>query len=161
MVLVYLGLGSNVGDREANIGRAIELIGNVCEVKRVSGLYETEPVGYKEQDWFLNCALEAECDKSPIVLFAWFQAIEKQLKRRKTVKHGPRTIDIDVLFYGERGINAGGFIIPHPRMHERRFVLAPLNELCPGYVHPILKKTVEQLNAELTSADRVEPYRRT
>ncbi len=161
MVLIYLGLGSNVGDKEANIRKAVELIGEKCPVHRVSRLYKTEPVGYKQQDWFLNCVAEAEGCSDPLIMFAAFQAIEKRLKREKSVRHGPRTIDIDVLFWGDQVIDSGGFTIPHPRLHERRFVLEPLMELAPDLIHPVLKKTVRQLFNELKGGEKVELYSRS
>jgi 2-amino-4-hydroxy-6-hydroxymethyldihydropteridine diphosphokinase len=159
MVIAYIGLGSNLGDKEENIRKAIEMIGEHCTVKRVSRLYQTEPVGYKEQDWFLNCVIEAECGLEPMILFAAFQSIEKRLNRVKTVKHGPRTIDIDVLFWGDEVVKSGGFTIPHPHLHERRFVLEPLMELTPGLIHPILKKTVKQLLSALKAPEKVELYK--
>ncbi|MFH0862336.1 MAG: 2-amino-4-hydroxy-6-hydroxymethyldihydropteridine diphosphokinase [Candidatus Altiarchaeota archaeon] len=156
MSFIYLGLGSNLGDKEANIRKAIELIGQKCKVLRVSRLYKTEPVGYKEQDWFLNCVVEAESCCEPLLLFAALQAIEKRLKREKTVVNGPRTIDIDVLFWGDSVLNVGGFTIPHPKLHERGFVLQPLMELAPNLVHPVQKKTVKQLIEALKGAEKVE-----
>ncbi|MBW2989242.1 2-amino-4-hydroxy-6-hydroxymethyldihydropteridine diphosphokinase [Candidatus Woesearchaeota archaeon] len=149
MTEAYIGIGSNMGDKERNIREAIELIREKCRVIKVSSFYETEPVGHKEQGWFLNCAARIETELKARELLLFLQSIEKKLKRVKTVKNGPRTIDLDILFYGWEVIKEKDLIVPHPRLHKRGFVLEPLKELNPALVHPILKKNVRELFDEV------------
>ena len=145
MVEVYIGIGSNLGNKEKNIEKAIELLKEKCKILEVSSIYKTEPVGYKAQDWFLNCAAKIDTDLKPEDLLKFFQFIEKTLGRIRTIKNGPRTIDLDIIFYGSRIIKTKKLTIPHPRMHKRMFVLEPLNELCPDFVHPELGKSIKYL----------------
>jgi 2-amino-4-hydroxy-6-hydroxymethyldihydropteridine diphosphokinase len=145
MVKVYLGLGSNLGNKKENIQNAIALLKEGCVVTKTSSMYKTEPVGFKDQDWFINCVLEMETDLSPEALLIFIQAIEQQLGRERIIKDGPRTIDIDILLYGDEIFTLGFLTIPHPRMHERNFVLTPLKELCPELIHPVLHKTISEL----------------
>jgi len=145
----YIGIGSNLGDKEKNIKKSIDLLKEKCRILKVSSLYETEPVGYTNQDCFLNCVVEIDTELKPEELLKFSQSIEKILGRIKTIKYGPRTIDLDILFYGNYIIKTKNLIIPHPRLHKRLFVLEPLNELCPELVHPVLKKSVEELKANL------------
>jgi 2-amino-4-hydroxy-6-hydroxymethyldihydropteridine diphosphokinase len=143
---VYLSLGSNIGDREANLLAAIErLQAPELRVLRVSPIYETEPVGLAAQRWFLNLAVEAETTLFPLQLLARTGRIERELGRQRTVANGPRTIDIDILFYGNAVVKTARLEIPHPRLSERRFVLAPLAGLAPGLRHPVTHQTVRQL----------------
>ncbi len=155
---VYLGLGSNLGDKSANIGRAVELLGEISRVHQVSSLFKTEPAGNPDQDWFLNCAVEIETALEPRRLLAAALAIERKLKRIRKVKDGPRTIDIDILFYGPLVVDESGLAIPHPRLHQRLFVLAPLREICPGFVHPVLEQTVKELAVRLQDQGGVERF---
>jgi dihydroneopterin aldolase / 2-amino-4-hydroxy-6-hydroxymethyldihydropteridine diphosphokinase len=159
MVDVFLGLGSNVGDREGNIRKALELVDWECVVVRRSPLYRTEPVGYEDQEWFLNCVAEAETGLQPKELIDFLTSVEDRLKRVRTVKNGPRTIDLDILFYDDRIVDRGDLVIPHPRLHERLFVLKPMSDLDPNFVHPVLKKTVKQLMDGLKNPEKVELYR--
>jgi 2-amino-4-hydroxy-6-hydroxymethyldihydropteridine diphosphokinase len=147
---VYLGLGSNVGDREGNIRTALEKL-NAAGVKvtRLSPLYETEPQGLAEQSWFLNAVAEVQTELFPLQLLARIQAIERELKRRRTVANGPRTLDIDILLYGDAVIDCKELAVPHPRYRERRFVLAPLADLAPKLRDPVTRKTVTEMLAEL------------
>lgn len=145
MADVFIGIGSNIGDREENIRKAISLIKEKCKILKMSPLYETEPVGYRKQGWFLNCAVKVKTDLKPQKLLEFLQSIEKRLGRVRTIKNGPRTIDLDILFYGKKIINEDNLIVPHPRLHERLFVLEPLNDICPDFVHPILKKSIKGL----------------
>jgi 2-amino-4-hydroxy-6-hydroxymethyldihydropteridine diphosphokinase len=143
---IYLSLGSNVGDRQANLRAALErLAAPDLRVKRVSPVYETEPVGYLDQRWFLNLAAEAETDLFPMQLLARTQKIERALGRVRTVPNGPRTIDIDILLYGKAVVRSARLEIPHPRMTERRFVLAPLADLAPALRHPVTHQTVREM----------------
>ena len=146
--LIYLSLGSNLGDRAANLDRAIEALPAVgVRVVRRSSLYETEPVDFLDQPWFLNCVVEAETSLPPEKLLHALQEIERQLGSRKLVARGPRIIDLDVLFYGAAVIRTAEMEIPHPRMAERRFVLVPLAELAPTLRHPVLNATIAELLA--------------
>ncbi|MGA9773047.1 MAG: 2-amino-4-hydroxy-6-hydroxymethyldihydropteridine diphosphokinase [Blastocatellia bacterium] len=180
---VYLGLGTNIGDREANLQEAIERIkGLGLEIRRASSIYETEPVGYLDQPWFLNQVIqtdmtagltfnasddEAEFIKAAAVshpqlaLLNALQTIEREMGRKRTILNGPRVIDIDILLYGDQIAYAGEAILtlPHPRLHLRRFVLAPLCEIAPRLVHPQLKKSCSQLLAALDDASTVRVYR--
>ncbi len=144
--LIYLSLGSNLGGRAANLGRAIEALSEIgVNVLRRSAIYETEPVDFLAQPWFLNCVVEAETSLTPRALLDELQAIESKLGSRKRVPRGPRIVDLDVLFYKSAVIREPGMEIPHPRLAERRFVLVPLAELAPELCHPILLKTAAEL----------------
>ena len=146
MKTAYLGLGSNVGDREANLRAAIErLRAPDLRVLRVSPVYETEPVDYTQQRWFLNLVVEAETGLFPMQLLARVARIESALGRLRAVPKGPRTLDIDILLYGKAVVRSEALEIPHPRMGERRFVLAPLADLAPGLRHPVTHKTVREM----------------
>jgi 2-amino-4-hydroxy-6-hydroxymethyldihydropteridine diphosphokinase len=146
MKLVYLSLGSNIGDREANLRAAIDRLPAAdLHVLRHSPIYETEPVGFTEQRWFLNLAVEAETSLFPLQLLARTGRIERELGRVRRAPNGPRTIDIDILLYGNALVRTARLEIPHPRMHERRFVLAPLADLDPGLRHPLTRQTVRQM----------------
>ncbi len=153
MKLTYLSLGSNIGDREANLHAAIEcLAAPALRVLRISPIYETEPVDYADQRWFLNLAVEAETSLFPLQLLARVQKVERVLGRVRTVPKGPRTIDIDILFYGAAVMHGGQLEIPHPRMCDRRFVLVPLNDLAPDLRHPVSRKTVAEMLRAAPSA---------
>jgi 2-amino-4-hydroxy-6-hydroxymethyldihydropteridine diphosphokinase len=146
MKRIYLSLGSNLGDRAAKLRAAIErLAAPDLRVLRVSPAYETEPVDYARQPWFLNLVVEAETDLLPLLLLSRVNRIERELGRIRTVAKGPRTIDIDILFYGNAVVRSPKLEIPHPRMAERRFVLAPLADLAPDLRHPESRKTVREL----------------
>jgi 2-amino-4-hydroxy-6-hydroxymethyldihydropteridine diphosphokinase len=148
---VYLSLGSNLGDREQMLQSAIDrLHGADLRIQRLSPVYETEPVGLKEQRLFLNLAAEAETDLFPMLLLSRIQKVELQLGRKRTgPPNGPRSIDIDILFYGRFTVHSARLEIPHPRLHERRFVLGPLVELAPELRHPTLGRTMRDLLASL------------
>jgi 2-amino-4-hydroxy-6-hydroxymethyldihydropteridine diphosphokinase len=143
---IYLSLGSNLGNREAHLRAAIErLAAPDLRVLRTSPTYETEPVDYTRQGWFLNLVVEAETDLFPMQLLARTGRIERELGRVRTLAKGPRTIDIDILLYGRAVVHSATLDIPHPRMAERRFVLAPLADLEPGLHHPVTHQTVREL----------------
>jgi len=147
--LVYLSLGSNVGDRSASLREAIKGLGEAGTVLAISGLYETEPVELRDQPWFLNCVVALETGLSPEALLTKVLAIEQRMGRLRMKDKGPRSIDIDILLYGNVVVDAQGLKIPHPAMHERRFVLEPLAEIAPEAAHPESGKTARGLLAAL------------
>ena len=151
MKTVYLSLGSNIGDREHFLQSALDrLQAPDLTIKRTSFIYETEPVDFKEQRSFLNLVAEAETELFPMMLLSRVQKIELQLGRKRMgPAKGPRTIDIDILLYGVSRIHSARLEIPHPRMHERRFVLAPMVELAPDLRHPELHRTMRDLLASV------------
>lgn len=149
---VFIAIGSNLGDREENIIDAINLlIANGVDVKNISSIIETKPYGNVKQPDFLNCVVDAYTALPPRMLLETLKAIEKQLGRTRTIHWGPRTIDLDIIFYDELVIDTPDLKIPHPDMQNRLFVLEPLNQLAPNFVHPVLNKTVRELLSELRS----------
>jgi 2-amino-4-hydroxy-6-hydroxymethyldihydropteridine diphosphokinase len=141
----YLSLGSNTGDREAQLREAVTQLGALGRVAALSSFYETEPVEFTEQAWFLNCALAIETAEAPQELMAEILRIEEQMGRRRVQNKGPRSIDIDILLFNNEIIDSKELTIPHPAMQQRRFVLEPLAEIAPDVVHPILRKTIQAL----------------
>ena len=159
MTKVYLSLGSNIGDRAGNIARAVAaLASHGVRVTRESSLYETEPVDFREQDWFLNSVVEAETDLTPGEVMDALLRIERSLGRRRLVPKGPRLIDMDILLFGSSIVRTPELEIPHPRMAERRFVLVPFNEIAPGAWHPVLKKAIAELLAEVPDPSEVRLF---
>jgi 2-amino-4-hydroxy-6-hydroxymethyldihydropteridine diphosphokinase len=156
MADVYIGMGANVGDVRANMRMALSLMKMHCEVIAVSSLYRTEPVGFLAQDWFLNAAVHASTWRTPAQFLDSLQEIEKRLGRQREIPNGPRTIDLDILLWDDSVIDEGGLVVPHPRMHERLFVMEPLFEIAPQLTVPGLGKTVAQLRESLQESMRVE-----
>lgn len=188
-IAVYIGLGSNIGEREANLREALARIEKLgIEVARKSSIYETEPVGFHEQPWFLNQVIEVRLltgltsgggpvigDPGAIatiqaeVLLSKLLDIERAMGRERTIADGPRIIDIDLLLFGDSilahsqvegqsSTNRTEVLVPHPRMHLRRFVLAPLCEIAPGLIHPKLRKSCRELLAELDDPSMVTRF---
>ena len=162
METIYVSLGSNIGDRARNIARAIAALGaQAVRVTRQSSLYETEPVDVRGGGWFLNCVIEAETELAPLELMQALLSIERSLGRqRRLVSDGPkesRTIDLDILLFGSKVISTPELKVPHPRMAERKFVLAPFAEIAPDVRHPVLKRSIAELLAQ--TPDRSEVRR--
>ncbi|MEY2413659.1 MAG: 2-amino-4-hydroxy-6-hydroxymethyldihydropteridine diphosphokinase [Acidobacteriaceae bacterium] len=144
----YLSLGSNLNDRIANLKVAISQLRTAGKVLAVSSFYETEPVDFTEQPWFLNCAVKMETEKTPQQLMDAVLDIEREMGRERTVneiKKGPRIIDIDILLFGDAKIEVPGLSVPHPGLHKRRFVLQPLAEIAPEVRHPSLNRSIQEL----------------
>jgi 2-amino-4-hydroxy-6-hydroxymethyldihydropteridine diphosphokinase len=152
----YLSLGSNVGERDLQLREAITRIAAAGQIVAVSALYETEPIEYTEQAWFLNCAVALETSRSPFELMKMALQIEREMGRVRDQKKGPRIIDIDVLLFDDTVIDSPELTIPHPAMQRRRFVLEPLAEIAPQARHPVLKKTVRELLEELPAGQIVK-----
>ncbi len=149
---VYIGIGSNIGDREFNCRDAIrKMQEREINIKKKSSMYETEPWGLKEQPKFINMVVEAETHLSPEELLKTLKDIEKEMGRTEAIKWGPRIIDLDILFYNDILIDMETLHIPHPLLHKRDFVLVPLCEIAPEKVHPVLKKSIRQLKEALNA----------
>ena len=159
MARAYLSLGSNIGDRARNIAGAIDgLRKRGVGVVRQSSLYETEPVDFLDQDWFLNSVAEIETELGAEELMRLLLAVERSMGRERRIPKGPRSIDIDVLLYGDTIVRSPELKIPHPRMTERRFVLAPLAEIAPDVRHPVFQKTIAELLALTPDQSEVRRY---
>ena len=146
---IYLALGTNLGDRVANLDEAVETISSKVHTLRRSPIYETDPVGYLDQGQFLNQVIQAETDLTPVDLLDFLKASERKIGRTPTFRDGPRKIDIDILFYGNLTLDLPDLHIPHARMQDRAFVLAPLADLDADLIHPNLGKKVSELLAEV------------
>jgi 2-amino-4-hydroxy-6-hydroxymethyldihydropteridine diphosphokinase len=153
----FIGIGSNVGRRQEHIARAIVLLAALpgITVLRQAALYETEPVGIKDQPWFINTAVEVETELPPRELLCCLKEIERVVGRRERGRWEMREIDLDLLLYGDLILEEDGLVLPHPELHRRRFVLEPLVELAPEFVHPRLQKPLRQLLAALEDQKKV------
>jgi len=156
----HLGLGSNLGRTKRNLEKAVSLlIRKGIEIRKMSSLYKTEPVGRADQPWFINQAVEAESGLSPQELLIFVKEIETDMGREATVPDGPRIIDLDILLAEDTVIGTVELTIPHPRLAERNFVLVPLAEIAPQAVHPVLKRTIKDLCSRSKDRSRVEMIR--
>jgi 2-amino-4-hydroxy-6-hydroxymethyldihydropteridine diphosphokinase len=153
--VVYLSLGTNLGHRENNLKQALQELPPEVEVVAISRLYETAPAYVVDQPSFLNMVVEGQTTLTPTDLLAYLKQIEDEIGREKAVRYGPRKIDLDIIFYDDLVWNTPDLQIPHPGMAERGFVLCPLADIAAGFVHPILKKTVAELAANLTTDDGI------
>ena len=155
-VTVYLGLGSNLGRREDNLRRAIGLLRRCVLPRRASPVYETAPWGFSQQPDFLNCVLEVTATLAPHQVLSSVQGLEREMGRQPGVRYGPRLIDVDILFYGSQTLEYPDLQIPHPRLHQRAFVLVPLADLAAALSHPTLILTVAQLADEVAGKEGVK-----
>lgn len=156
---VYLGLGSNLGDREANLRKAIRLLSRKLRIEGVSSIYETEPQDFFEQPKFLNAVCRAATNLGPAELLEETKIVEKEMGRVPTFRYGPRVIDIDILFYGDLVLETPTLTLPHPRMAERAFVLVPLAEVAGDVVHPVVRRKVSDLLASVAGKEGIKFYR--
>jgi 2-amino-4-hydroxy-6-hydroxymethyldihydropteridine diphosphokinase len=161
VTLAYLSLGSNVGDRAAQLREAAARLSAAGRVLSASSVYETEPVEFTAQPWFLNCVVTLATDQTPPQLMATILGIEKEMGRRRVQKKGPRSIDIDILLFGDAIVDSEELTIPHPAMHERRFVLEPLAEIASEALHPVLKKAIRELREALPEGQTVRKIPRS
>ena len=154
--MVYLSLGSNLGDRSGNLQGALARLEALGKVVAVSSLYETEPVDLAAQPWFLNCAVKLDTEKMPKQLLGNILELEQEMGRRRNLQKGPRTIDVDILLFGTSIVETLGLTIPHPALHQRRFVLEPLAEIAPEVRHPVFKRTMRELRDALPPGQTVK-----
>ncbi|MBK8189427.1 MAG: 2-amino-4-hydroxy-6-hydroxymethyldihydropteridine diphosphokinase [Vampirovibrionales bacterium] len=162
MTIAYLGLGSNLGDRVGYVQQALTLLADCpgIGIVEASSLYETEPVGFADQEWFINAAVAIETSLSPVALLTACQEIERRLLRQRDPanRNGPRTLDIDILFYGDLAMASPALTIPHPRVHLRAYALVPMLEVNAELRHPVLGKTIEELHEALDFPEEVLLY---
>ena len=156
--VAYIGIGSNLGNKISNCRSAIEEMGHVpgCQVAACSSLFKTEPEGVTEQDWYVNCVSQLTTDLSPIQLIKALLSIEHAMGRRRKKRWEARIIDLDILLFGQEVIGLHDLVIPHSLLHERRFVLEPLAQLAPEFIHPVLKTTIRRLLHGLPKGPPVE-----
>jgi 2-amino-4-hydroxy-6-hydroxymethyldihydropteridine diphosphokinase len=150
MTKAYIAFGSNIGNREENINKALEILKQKTKIAKTSSLYETKPMYLENQKWFLNGAAKVDTELKPKELLNFLKSTEKKMGRKDVGRNGPRIIDLDILFYGDQILNENDLHIPHPKIQERAFVLVPLAEIEPNLIHPVYKKTVSKLLSELT-----------
>jgi 2-amino-4-hydroxy-6-hydroxymethyldihydropteridine diphosphokinase len=159
-VEVYLSLGSNLGDRRANLKKALRLLGECLEIARVSSVYDTEPVGVGEQPRFLNLMCCINTNIGPMQLLSFVKGIESSMGRDLSLRNSPRIIDIDIILYGDTIMESPDLTIPHPRMRERAFVLVPFAEIAPEVVHPVSGERIDELSPRVEGRDGVVKKRR-
>jgi 2-amino-4-hydroxy-6-hydroxymethyldihydropteridine diphosphokinase len=151
----YLSLGSNLGDRRGNLNAALSRLQALGQLVAVSSVYETEPVELTDQPWFLNCAVKLDTEKMPKQLLGGILGLEREMGRQRGQKKGPRLIDVDILLFGTSIVETQGLTIPHPALHQRRFVLEPLAEIAPELRHPVFKRTIRELRDALPPGQAV------
>jgi 2-amino-4-hydroxy-6-hydroxymethyldihydropteridine diphosphokinase len=156
--IVYVGLGSNLGDRVANLREAVQRLSAIIKIEKASQLYVAAPLGYVRDDAFVNAVVCGRTTLKPLELLEMMQAIEAAMGRRPGVQYGPRPIDLDMLFYDAVQMETRKLTIPHPRLAQRAFVLRPLVEIAPDLMHPVLYYTVLQLLQDAEDADQVQIY---
>lgn len=160
MITVYIALGTNVGEREDNLLQALRLLPESgVHIRRVSSIYETEPVDYLDQEWFLNMVLEAQTELDALDLLSALRVIEARMGSKKAFAKGPRKIDLDILLYGNETIDTPELQVPHPRMLERKFVLIPLVEIAPSLRHPDWKTGAAHILAASSDRSAVKKFR--
>ena len=157
---VYLSLGSNLGDRRANLKKALRLLSEGVEIVKVSSVYDTEPIDVGEQQRFLNLMCCVNTNISPVQLLSFIKDIESSMGRDLSLRNVPRVVDIDIIFYGDIIIESPELVIPHPRMRERAFVLVPFAEIAPEVVHPVTGERIGDLAARVEGRDGVVKKRR-
>jgi len=155
---VFIGLGTNLGDREENLARALEDIKKIIQIETLSSIYETQPVDYEDQDWFLNMVIKGATNLSAMQLLPKLQAIEAEMGRTRIIKNGPRIIDLDILFYSNEIIVSDDLRVPHPEIQNRHFVLRPLHEIAPDFIHPGLHKNISNLFNNLRQDKQVKKW---
>jgi 2-amino-4-hydroxy-6-hydroxymethyldihydropteridine diphosphokinase len=155
---VYIGLGSNLGDRVAHLREAGQRLSAIVKIERASQLYVAAPLGYVRDDAFVNAVIRGTTTLKPMELLEMMQAIEAAMGRRSGVQYGPRPIDLDLLFYDAVQIETRKLTIPHPRMAQRAFVLKPLAEIAPDLMHPVLYYTISQLLQDAEDVEQVQIY---
>jgi len=153
---VTIALGSNIGDRQKNLANAKKQIKKFVTIEKKSSIYETDPVDYENQDKFLNQVIIGKTKYSPQETLKKLQTIEKKMGRIKKITKGPRIIDLDILFFNSETLNTKNLIIPHPEIQNRRFILKPLTEISPNFIHPTLKKSIKELFNNLQSYKKVK-----
>ncbi len=158
MTLAYIGLGSNLGDREANLNRALNMLSLSARIVDISPIFLTEPEIYKDQPDFLNSVACVDTNCTAVELLKILNGIEARMGRERTYAGAPRVIDLDLLFFGKDIISRPGLDVPHPRLHLRAFVLAPMAEIAPDFMHPALHKSVRELLIDLKPGYRIEKW---
>ena len=158
---VFIGVGTNLENRQKNVATALKKIKTFINIEKTSSIYETQPVDYEDQGWFLNLVVQGTTKLNAGDLLENLKEIEISMGRKQTFNKGPRIIDLDILLYSDLILTGKNLIIPHPEMHKRSFVLTPLNEIAPGYFHPKLKKNICSLFAELKQAEEVRIWNKT
>ena len=158
MALVYVSLGSNLGEREKYLAQARKAIEKSFTLPRFSRVYETEPVDLKDQPWFLNQVAEFQTDLAPESLLEWVRALEAQADRQREIPKGPRTLDVDILLYDDWVLEVEELVLPHPRLEHRRHVLVPLAELAPEKSLPVSQRTVGEALEQVGDISKVTPY---